>query len=184
MDTCVCVADYQIQCSLQLGAVAPCHRLVLTRATRCAWVLGTCTGAIGWCSLEPRWCHTLALTRATRCAWVLSSCSGPYCRCCICTQIPLQVSGICAQYPGENGEVLVYLRQLFRSIPFVCAVCLSCGCLRSCLLSAETEEHCRGPCLLDGQRVGAAQLHQAGPRPQSDHIGCTGRPGTLGTDGL
>ena len=33
-------------------------------------------------------------------------------------QIPLQISGICSKYLGENGKVLAYLQQLFRSIPF------------------------------------------------------------------
>lgn len=49
--------------------------------------------------------------------------------CYVCTQIPLQVSGICGKYLGENGKVLVYLQQLFKSIPFYFyCCCLSCGC--------------------------------------------------------
>ena len=48
----------------------------------------------------------------------------------------------------------------------------------------ETEEHRRGAGFLDGQRLGAAQLHQAGPRPESHHAGRPGPPRTSRPDGL
>lgn len=74
-------------------------------------------------------------------------------------QIPLPVSGICGKYLGGHGKALGYWR-LFRSVPFCRRhVCLPCSCLQSCVLSAETEEHCRGAGLLDGKCVRTSQLH-------------------------
>lgn len=48
--------------------------------------------------------------------------------CTVNTQIPLQVSGICGKYLGEDGNVLVYLQQVFRSIP-VCFYYFSLSCV-------------------------------------------------------
>lgn len=48
----------------------------------------------------------------------------------------------------------------------------------------EAEEHCRSAGFLDGQRLRAAQLHQAGPRPESHHAGRPGHPRPSGSDGF
>lgn len=48
----------------------------------------------------------------------------------------------------------------------------------------EAEEHCRSAGFLDGQRIRAPQLHQAGPRPESHHTGCPGHSRPSGSDGF
>jgi len=62
-----------------------------------------------------------------------------------------------------------------------------CFCLCVWLLDwcvTEAEEHRRSAGFLDGQRLRAAQLHQAGPRPEPRHAGRPGHPRPLGPDGL
>lgn len=46
--------------------------------------------------------------------------------CCERIQIPLQISGICGKYLGDNGKVLVYLSSFSRAFLciFVLFVCL------------------------------------------------------------
>lgn len=49
---------------------------------------------------------------------------------------------------------------------------------------AEAEEHRGSAGFLDGQRLRAAQLHQAGSRPEPHHAGRPGHPRPPGPDGL
>lgn len=48
----------------------------------------------------------------------------------------------------------------------------------------EAEEHRGSAGFLDGQRLRAAQLHQAGPRPEPHHAGRPGHPRPSGSDGF
>lgn len=48
----------------------------------------------------------------------------------------------------------------------------------------EAEEHRGSAGFLDGQRLRAAQLHQAGPRPEPGHAGRPGHPRPPRPDGL
>lgn len=49
---------------------------------------------------------------------------------------------------------------------------------------SEAEKHRGGSGFLDGQRLGAAQLYQTGPRPEPRHAGRSGRPRAPRPDGL
>lgn len=56
-----------------------------------------------------------------------------------------------------------------------------CGCGR---YVAEAEEHRRSSGFLDGQRLRAAELHQAGPGPEPHHARRPGHPRPPRPDGL
>ena len=68
----------------------------------------------------------------------------------------------------------------------MCVCVCVCSCLHVAVVTyvTEAEEHRRSAGLLDGQRLGAAQLHQAGPRPEPHHAGRPGHPRTPRPDGL
>ena len=66
---------------------------------------------------------------------------------------------------------------------YVCVLCVRV-CVESDWDITEAEEHCRSAGLLDGQRLRAAQLHQAGPRPKPHHAGRPGHPCPPGSDGF
>lgn len=104
--------------------------------------------------------------------------------CFLWTQIPLQISGICADFLVEMGRYWPVLSRPSRAFLLPGCPWVSRGSSRPCVLSTETEEHRGGACVLDGQRVGTPQLHQAGPRPQSNHTGRPGCFGSPGSDGL
>lgn len=66
---------------------------------------------------------------------------------------------------------------------YMSSVLCLCVCGRGWYIT-EAEEHRRSAGFLDGQRLRAAQLHQAGPRPESYHAGRPGHPRSSSSDGF